>query len=322
MVESLIASRILFLKIVTFFLLCIFFGVGIYWMKKERMVRNLLFQTIAFLDTSTKKRIEEKRKNTLLWEQSKGILYEIEKQLLYSGITRKWSFITPEVWFCINVLLSVVVYFLGMLLSRNWIVAFSTVGFVQIMIQSFVQFLISYYFNATDADLIKFLDFLGNYSITAGEISSIMNQISLYMGNPLKEVLSDFYYEAQTTGNTGMALIALAEKIEHPKFKELMYNIEISLRYSADFKVLVSQSRRSIKEYMRMRQERKEMIREAWINMLLLAGMSGIVLWSIESLIGISVKDIMFHTFPGNLSIGILLFVLFLFVRQIRKVDR
>lgn len=80
-----------------------------------------------------------------------------------------------------------------------------------------------------------------------------------------------------------MALLAMAERIEHPKFKELARNMEVSVRYCADFSVLVNSSRRSLREYLRVAQERRGMLREGAINLALLAGMSVVVLLIVGS---------------------------------------
>lgn len=99
----------------------------------------------------------------------------------------------------------------------------------------------------------------------------------------MKSALDACCYEAATTGDVGMALLAMAERIEHPKFKELARNMEVSVRYCADFSVLVNSSRRSLREYLRVAQERRGMLREGAINLALLAGMSVIVLLIVGS---------------------------------------
>ena len=95
----------------------------------------------------------------------------------------------------------------------------------------------------------------------------------------VKSALDTCCYEAATTGDVSMALLAMQERIEHPKFKELTRNIEVSVRYCADFSVLVGSSRRSLREYLKVAQERKGMLREAAVNLGLLAGMSAVVLY-------------------------------------------
>ena len=129
--------------------------------------------------------------------------------------------------------------------------------------------------------------------------------------------MDECYIEARTTGDVGLALLSMAEKIEHTKFKELVQNIEISGRYCADFKVLVTSSRRSVREYLRMGEERKGMLREAVINMILLLLMSGVVLLSVEGLLGVSVGTLLFDSLPGKLALSVIAIIVLLFGRQI-----
>ena len=134
-------------------------------------------------------------------------------------------------------------------------------------------------------------------------------------------MLEECYYEAQTTGDTSLALLSMAEKIQHPKFKELVRNLEISMRYSADFTILVNQSRKSIREHMRMRQEQKALAGEAWINILILGVMTVVILKSVEILIGVPIEEILLETWPGRGCLGGILFILFLFYQKIRKLN-
>ncbi len=93
--------------------------------------------------------------------------------------------------------------------------------------------------------------------------------------------------------------------MEHPKFKELARNLEISIRYMADLTTLVDSSRRSVREYLRTEEERKGMLREAAINMGLLAAMSVFALMTVDRLIDVSVWKIVTDTLPGHLALGI-----------------
>lgn len=139
------------------------------------------------------------------------------------------------------------------------------------------------------------------------------------MDEPLRSALDTCFYEAQTTGDAGLALLSMAEKIEHPKFKELVRNMEISIRYCADFSAMVSSSRRSIREYLRVSQERRGMLREAAVNMILLLGMSAIVLSVVGFLTEVSLWELMTGTLPGRVGIAILLAVLAAFAGQLHK---
>ena len=174
----------------------------------------------------------------------------------------------------------------------------------------------------TDEELPKLLDFLGNYSLTSGELMSIFSQISRYLKEPLRSALEECEAESRITGDMNMALISMAERIEHPQFKQLVRNLEITARYSADFKALVADSRRSMREYLSQNRDRKGMLREAGINMGLLLIMSVIVLLIVNLLIGGGVTEILFTTFVGRCAIGGMVFILILFMSQVFKLNK
>jgi len=119
-----------------------------------------------------------------------------------------------------------------------------------------------------------------------------------------------------------MALLTMAEKVEHPQFKELARNMEVSVRYCADFTAFVDSSRRSVREYLRLGEERKGMLREAVINMALLLGMSVFALVTVDKLLEVSIWRILFHTVPGYIVLGILVFIMLLLTGQLYKMNR
>ena len=211
-----------------------------------------------------------------------------------------------------------VVPFLG---GGLWIGILAMGGFLLLQYMV-VSMLIARNYNSVDDNLLKFLDFLGNYSITSGEVTSVLYQISGYMEEPMRSVLQECYYEARTFGDAGGALLSMTRKLQHPKFGEIIRNIEITMRYSADFTILVNQSRRAVREHMRLRQERKALAKEAWINMLILGAMTLVIFKAVEGLADVSMNQVLLHTWPGKgclLGIG---FILFLFYRQVRAIDR
>ena len=309
-------------KVILFFELLSGFILLFWWIRHESIIHNLMYYAYENLEQAAQKREEDRRRGMLLMKKRKGMLFYLEKQLLYSGLTRRIPLITPEFWIAGNLVLVAFLYTVGTIIGNNWWTGFLVVLIFEIFIYLLQNLLVLQNYNAVDRELLKFLDFLGNYSITSGEVTIIFKQISIYMEEPLKSVLEECYYEAQTTGDTGMALLSMAEKIQHPKFKELVRNVEITMRYSADFTILVSQSRKSIREHMRMRQEQKALAGEAWVNILILGVMTVIILKTVEVLIGVPIQDILLKTWVGRGCMGGILFILLLFYNKIRKLDK
>lgn len=291
------------------------------WLRQGSILIQLWHRAYDSMETAAARRVWDNRRSLQMLRAKKGFWQRMEQRLLYSGISGRFPFLTPELWILGNLTAGVAVYFLALLLGAAWQRALLAAGGMWLLISVTVNQCMSRNYNATDENLMKFLDFLGNYSITSGEITAVLGQVSPYVGEPLRGVLDACYYEAQTSGDTSVALLAMAEKIQHPKFQELVRNLEVSLRYSADLTALVSQSRRSLREYTRMRQERKSLVREAWVNILILGAMTLVILKALEALVGIPLSEIMFHTLPGIGCLTVIGVILLLFYRQVRMLD-
>lgn len=261
------------------------------------------------------RRLLENRRQLLTLQKKHSLWYRLEQELNYSGWKRRIPFLTAELWIAFNIFVTAGISVILLAGSGGRQALLGAAAFLG------VEYLGLYIckvrnFHSVNTNLIKFLDFLGNYSITAGELTGIFTQISKYVEEPLRSVLDECGYEAQTTGDTSLALLSMAEKIEHPKFKELVRNMEISVRYMADFTLLVNSSRRIMREYLRLGEERRSMVREAVINMLLLLSMSGFTLAVVDGLVEGSVWLILRDTLPGKIALGIVGFIIVLFLRK------
>ncbi len=303
-------------------LLYLGFFLCFYWFARERVLRNWWNRTTESLDAAARQRARQNRARLTLLSERPGPLHRVEQKLVYSGLAVRFPWLTPEVWILMNLGACALGYFAAGVLSGSWLWGLLAILALQGARHCLMGALMGRNYRLVNDNLLKFLDFLGNYSITAGEVTGILNQISKYLDEPLRSVLDACYYEAQTTGDASLALLSMAEKVEHPQFKELVRNLEVSVRYSADFKALVSHSRRAVREYMRTRQERKSMIKEALVNMVILLGMAGVIFLSVEQLIGAGIREILLDTLPGRISLGVIFGIILLFYGQVRKLDR
>ncbi|MCM1118398.1 MAG: type II secretion system F family protein [bacterium] len=291
------------------------------WIRRGSILRSLWRRAYDSLEMAAARRVQDNRRSLQALSAKKNFWQRMEQRLIYSGISRYFPFLTPELWVLAHLALAAAAYFLALLLGATWLAALLAGPALWLLINLAVNVCMGRNYNATDENLMKFLDFLGNYSITSGEITAVLSQVSPYVGEPLRSVLEACYYEAQTSGDTSIALLAMAEKLQHPKFQELVRNLEISLRYSADLTVMVAQSRRSLREYTRMRQERRSLVREAWVNIVILGAMVVVILKALEALVGIPLSRIMLHTLPGIGCLAVIGTILLLFYRQVRNLD-
>lgn len=297
----------------------LFTGFGLLF-KKFRLLEQLsklLRKTQSEMDGAARKRGLEERQKLIQMRQKHTLWTVLERELNYAGLKLRFPWLTAEIWMMGNLLAAMAAV---LLLAAAGFPAVAW-GLLALFGSETVviRCLRASNFRAVNEQMMKLLDFLGNYSITAGEVTGILQQVSRYMEEPLKSVLESCFYEARLTGDTGLALLSMAEKIEHPKFKELARNMEVSLRYSADLTALVAGSRRSLREYLRMNGERKGMLREAFVNMALLLGMSLIILIIVCFLVQMPLIRLLTGTLPGKIGLTILAFIAILFFGQINQ---
>lgn len=284
--------------------------------KLEQLLRKTQFE----MDGAARKRNLEDRKKLMQLQSRHTWWSALERELNYTGLRLRFPNLTVELWIVCNLLAGAGVA--ALLFSQINVVA-GGIGFLVLFggELTILRWMRTANLRRVNGHLMKLLDFLGNYSITAGEITGILQQVSRYMEEPLKSALEACYYEAQLTGDTGLALLSMAEKIEHPKFKELARNMEVSIRYCADLTVLVSGSKRSLREYLRVTQERKGMLQEALINMGLLLGLSMVILAAVGTLVQMPISWLLLKTLPGRIAMCVFAVICVLFIGQFRRAN-
>jgi len=310
------------MKIFIFISLFVGFLLLFRWFQWLEVIRTLMKQTRATMEEAQRQRMLQSRRVLQNMERESSLWLYVEQELQYSGLKRCFPRLTAEKWVVGNLVGVFLVFCVSRMVMAEWWMSCLCCVLVLCLERGILSFLKLRMVQQVERDLLKFLDFLGNYSITSGEITSVFKQVGKYMEEPISSVLDECCYEAQTTGDVGMALLSMAEKIEHPQFKELVKNLEISIRYLADLRTVVHSSRRTLREYQKITRERKNMLREAGINMVLLLVLSGIVLITVDGLVEISVWQVLLFSLPGNLALIVLIIIFVLFGAQLYGIHK
>lgn len=282
-------------------------------------ISSFLKKTQKGMDQAARQRVLENRKQLMELQENHSLWFRLERLLYYSGIRQRFPALSAESWVAGSLAVTGILAFTAMVFGGIRAALLTMIAVMAVEAVT-LRYLRTRNLRAVNDNLIKLLDFLGNYSITAAEVTGTLDQVSRYMEEPIRTALEECYIEAQVTGDTGIALLSMAEKVEHPKFQELARNMEISIRYCADFTTLVSSSRRSMREHLRIAQERKAMLREAIVNMALLLVMSLAVLLTVGHLINMSFRELVWGTIPGRIGLGALAVIFLLFWAQLQRV--
>lgn len=135
---------------------------------------------------------------------------------------------------------------------------------------------------SVDGALVPFLNQLANFSVVgSNDVAAVLHQVARYVPYPLSAVLDECYFEAQTSGSQQLAVRAMAEKVEHAKFKEIIRNLDGCMSYTSDYSVVVDSLRRNLLDEKRGAQDRKSLAANAVSEM-------GIVSVMVVTLLGLS----------------------------------
>jgi Flp pilus assembly protein TadB len=210
-----------------------------------------------------------------------------------------------EAWAVLVVLTTAGAYLGTLIVTKNTMTGLlAAVGYF-LIIKIAEMILAKRNFKTIDKSLLEFLNQLGNFSAIQGEITNVLHQTAQYTPPILAEALEGCYIEAQTTGNVSAALMGLVDQFEHEKFKEIVINLEVCSRYTANLKVIVDSLRRNLMDAKRASQERRAIADSAIVEMVILSIMLLIVLAVVDTMIKASIWDVLFHSVVGYVALGV-----------------
>ena len=252
---------------------CLFLGFYLLFYQAQMLewICGSLKKTQGDMDMAARLKALENKRRLAEIKEKYALWFRLKQWLYYSGIKQRFPGITPEFWVSGNlVVIGLVSLFSKIFLGiGEMIVITSAFIAAQLLL---MQYLRSRNMRAVNENLMKLLKLLGNYRITAPEVANVFHHVSRYMEEPIRTTLEECYLETLVTGDVGMALLSMEEKIEHPQFKAFARNIEIAVRYCADFTALINGSRHSMMEYLHFAQKKKTMLRNIALKTLLLIG--------------------------------------------------
>ena len=267
------------------------------------------------LDEKGRENALRKREAIRMRADCDGIWAHMDKALVYSRIARFLPGLTTEKFIAL-MSGAVAFIFISSGIAGGVMVGGITTAVFLFSVYAFIKLLEIRNLRKTGEDLPRLLDLLGSYAASGAVYSNIFGQISMYMNEPLRTVFEECGAEGRLSGDISLALLTMADKIEHPQFKQLIRNMEITSRHSEDITGLVSDTRRSLRDYLKESSDRKAMLRESAINMVLLLIMSYVVIAISASLAETQVSTVVLGSIPGRITLGVLGAVLMMFFAQ------
>ena len=250
-----ITKENIFWKIGIFLAFIIAFTLLFYYLRKSRIITNTMQNTYNEL---TKKNLLLSKNGKKLLKRD-GLWTKWLNLYTYSRIDKIFTFLTPELWLAAVIVFGSFIFLISLLFIKDLFLNV-LLGFIASGLLFFFEMMLSFNnYQKVDKDLIQFLNMLGSYSLSTQEVTSVFRRVARFVDDPLKTVMIECYEEARTSGKPDEALRNMANKIEHPQFKEIIKNLEIAMKYSGDFTTVVKSNRQIIQNYMAAKQEKKNL---------------------------------------------------------------
>ena len=125
----------------------------------------------------------------------------------------------------------------------------------------------------TEEELPAFLNMVDNLSRTQQDLFQIFGTVALYLREPICGIIRQCSYHAAQTGNRYEAVQELICRLDHPKFRDLIQNLEICSRNEANYSEVLADMREHISVYLANQNELRSIRREGRIQVLVILTM-------------------------------------------------
>lgn len=271
---------------------------------------NVIETSIRTLYQKTKERETDRKEKErkLSYEdgvQSKmPILNKIDLLIVYSNIRRKLQFLNAELFLLCSIFTCFLCSLYTWIITNSEFISLSVGILVLCSIYLILYILSGINYKRTEDSLLPFANLLDNYSRTNDDIVYILRQVGPHMKEPLRTAIEECYDDCVRIG-ISKALNKLQLKIEHEKFKDIIRNIEISSRYEANYREVISGNRELLREYLSAREKRKAILDNGRREILILILVFLFMVYSLHNLLTIDLFRLLKTTYIGY---GILIY--------------
>lgn len=151
----------------------------------------------------------------------------------------------------------------------------------------------------TEEQLPAFLNMVDNLSRTQQDLFQIFATAAQYLREPVRGTILQCSYHAAQTGNRYGAVQELIYRLDHPKFRDLIQNLEICSRNEANYSEVLTDMRENISVYLANQNELRSIRREGRIQILVIMSMGVPMIGMLRMMTQIPLIE-MFHHLAGK----------------------
>lgn len=299
-------------------ILCIIFTFLIYFsyqLLELIKIRHIVRKTTRFIFRYTRKKAKErydKAQEILKYEgrqEKEGFLYKIDMVLLQSGLTKAIPFMTAELFIVSLLIILGALFFITFIFTQSILQGIGIVMLTVICIYLAFYIIIGERYKKIENQILTLMHLMSNFGNINDDLIDILSKVHIYLENPLASAIDQCCSESTYTGDADRAIENLILKVNHPKFSEIMRNMQLSAIYDANYRLIIDESNLSIHQYLTQKKECKEIQNNGRTEMLILLAGGCLVLFMLSTFL----TDPLFDLLLSN-DVGILIFIYCVFV--------
>ncbi|MFQ9249267.1 MAG: hypothetical protein ACLR3R_18620 [Clostridium paraputrificum] len=303
------------MKYLIMFLLLITVVAFVYYLLKAIEENKAISKSVQKIFKASSESVSKRKQIEIKYQQEDGnkeknnFLYDLDLMLERSEIKKYIPFLNTEIYIILTIIIGLLAFILIQSVLNHWIF-----GFLGTMVVGLISYSILYFFSGINYERIEdeittFVNMLENYSVMYDDILTIMKKSYVHLNNPLREYIEEFCDETESSGDIERAFSNLETKLENPRFKKLIRNINICSKHEANYKEIIKDERRSLRRYQRERNSRKATVSTGRIEIGIIIGCGIVIVGMFTSFVP-NLYSILLTTGVGNLLLLYMIIVL------------
>lgn len=301
-IKTLIASNISMVTLLLHALILVVLMYGIYRAVQYLVVNRVLQRNIGDLYSNLKGLAEARGKSENELQRMYGnrsslsFLDRVDNLLKYSGYAAKYTWLNTETLLVFISIVFAIIFILTLSLSNFIVAAICSGGFILVLL-AVLSYKRKKNYDEVEAGLLIFINTIDAYSATTADLITLLEKSIDSLHGALRGYIIMTVDNARRLGNLSSALAICEDVVEHPFFKSLIRNLNISSRNIANYSEIIKGCRVRLQDELANTQKLRTIHRTArsYLLMLLVLGFSSVFIAAV---------------FVANISVGEFLLLL------------
>jgi len=270
----------------------------------RKLIKNSIATMYERINSSGKKREESEKAIRQMYGNyaKKGLINHIDENIRYSGLQDKFPLLTTELFLVGEIVVLAAAFLSASVLSGSILKGAAVTALLVFGMELYFNGHRQRCYNRVEDELLPFINSIDAYAASTDDIISIFEKSLPVLNGPLKDAVYKAVEQSKRTGNCSEVLRNLEDSIEHPFFKKLIRNLEISSRNNANYREITAQCRKLLSEQLDNSKKLAQIYREAKIRLAIIMLCALVCLWMMaQTMLGMSLID-MFSMFSESFA--------------------